>query len=89
MNYIGLGYIWIKTSRNMQIVQSRKKASQYLPKVQMRKFCNMWNRGNQADKSRYLKRIVGMTDAHTIRMLAVRSYSELDSETRYSLELKN
>lgn len=71
-----------------QIVMSRIKASNYLPKVQMKKFCNQWNKGSRVDRSRFLRKIVSISDPHTIAVLCSRSYFELDSETRWVLELK-
>lgn len=71
-----------------QIIQSRKKASQYLPKIQMRKFCNAWKNGSRTDRSRFLRRIVKVSDPHTIAVLCSKGYLELDSETRFILETK-
>ena len=72
----------------MQIITyQRKKSSKYLPKIQMVKFCNKWKKGSIVDRKRYLRKI-GVIDQNTLSILSVRSYVELDSETRFVLETK-
>lgn len=62
-----------------------KKAGTRSPKVRFAKKCNLWNTGNLALRTRELK-LIGITDQTVLENLKHRSYTELGSETRFSME---